>query len=60
MKLDRNINPDGQRKYALVNLRKMREFQTKCLDPQLCDQIQESLALLQEYGIVTWGTKIPD
>ncbi len=49
MKLDRNINPDGGGKYAVVNMRMYRE----ALDPT--GAIQKAFAVLQDAGIIDLG-----
>ncbi len=49
MKLDRNLNPDGGGKYAIVNMRKYRE----ATDPT--GAIQKAFAVLQDAGIIDLG-----
>lgn len=49
MKLDRNTNPDGEGKYALINLRVLRE------KPEFRALVEE----LAENGLVTWGNESP-
>jgi hypothetical protein len=44
MKLDRNINPDGKGKYALVKLR-----------GDLSDDTKYALSLLEDDGRLDWG-----
>ncbi len=50
MKLDRNQNPDGCGKYALVNMRRLRE------KPEFQPLVDE----LAEHGIITLGSEAPD
>lgn len=50
MKLDRNMNPDGRGKYALVNMRKLKE----------ADSYYDGLVSeLHEAGILTFGNESP-
>lgn len=54
MKLDRNINPDGAGKYALLKLRVLddcREGPFRDLPPHLADAIHA----LEAAGILDWG-----
>lgn len=47
MKLDRNINPDGRGKYALVKVRSIRDGDTA---------VDAALRILDDAGILDWGT----
>ena len=46
MKLDRNLNPDGRGKYALLKLRNLRDGDTA---------VDAALRTLDEAGILDWG-----
>ncbi len=50
MKLDRNINPDGRGKYALLKLRVIGDNPSP--------QVLASLSLLEKLGILDWGNTI--
>lgn len=50
MKLDRNANPDGTGKYALLNLRKK---------PQPGSQAEAAIKLLAKQGYLTFGNETP-
>jgi hypothetical protein len=56
MKLDRNINPDGRGKYALINLRKADGIPW---DHPTYDKVQEALKMLADVGVLTWGNESP-
>lgn len=51
MKLDRNLNPDGSGKYALLKMRQLRENQ----DPR----VYEAWHVLNDAGIIHWGDEGP-
>lgn len=59
MKLDRNINPDGLGKYALLNLRKIEGLKNGGCHPfeNVAEPIASALKLLEEKGILQWATK---
>lgn len=52
MKLDRNINPDGRGKYALV---KMREVPSDSDGSQKANEIREALSTLARHGCLDYG-----
>ena len=49
MKLDRNINPDGRGKYALVKLR------TKIPDPEDAQQVQRAVNIMMKNNVLDLG-----
>lgn len=49
MKLDRNLNPNGRGKYALLKLRNLRDGDTA---------VDAALRTLDEAGILDWGNTI--
>jgi len=51
MKLDRNLNKDGSGKYALINLRKLREVRSP--------ETARALRILSDLGVVHWGDEGP-
>jgi hypothetical protein len=56
MDLDRNTNPDGLGKYALINLRKLNE---QCESPETFHRwtpaIEQALETLEKEGVLEWG-----
>lgn len=58
MELDRNINPDGLGKYALINLRKLNET---CAEQSAflrwTREVEDALAVLEKAGVLEWGQK---
>jgi hypothetical protein len=50
MKMDRNINDDGQGKYALVNLRKLR-----ALTGEQREAADKAIEQLASSGVLEWG-----
>ena len=54
MKLDRNINPDGRDKYALVNLRRVAECKNLCRE-----NVERALAILHSAGVLSYGNESP-
>lgn len=59
MKLDRNLNPNGRGKYALLKLRRLSEVET----PGNPDHIhragvRHALRLLENLGILDWGDTV--
>jgi len=54
MKLDRNINPDGRGKYALVNLRRLHALQPG--SKAIC---WEALDELLRLGVLSYGDESP-
>lgn len=64
MKLDRNKNPDGRGKYALVNMRKMGALLDRKFDSSIPDDVRDEFAvaafnLLVSKGIITLGNESP-
>jgi hypothetical protein len=58
MKLDRNTNPDGQGKYALVHLRRLKDLpEGKPGDAGL--ECAAAIKLLKDNGILTLGNEAP-
>jgi hypothetical protein len=53
MKLDRNINPNGRGKYALLKLRRVDEFTAGLTRAR----IDDAFAILEMYGILDWGDR---
>ncbi len=54
MKLDRNINPDGRGKYALINMRRVAELTAEtCASPT--GEINQALRVLAKFGALTYG-----
>ena len=54
MRLDRNTNPDGTGKYALVNMRRLRQ-----LSPDNQRVANDMLHSLAEMGVLTYGNETP-
>ncbi len=57
MKLDRNINPDGRGKYALVLMRRLHglaEYQTDLKVPK---GITNAIRTLENAGLIDWGSE---
>lgn len=54
MKLDRSSNPDGYGKYALINLRRLREI-LQSPRPAGRNSILDAMQLLETQGILEWG-----
>ena len=54
MKLDRNENPDGRGKYALINLRKVQSVSG---DPHNRTQVECAMAALREQGVLSFGNE---
>lgn len=52
MKLDRNINPDGAGKYALLHIRKLKQYGHEA-------EIIHAINLLTEYGLLQVGNESP-
>lgn len=67
MKLDRNTNPDGRGKYALINMRKIKEIEDAGRKPsphetvecQRAIRVRESIEMLIREGVVTLGNESP-
>lgn len=56
MKMDRNINPDGSGKYALLNLRKLKQIkETTRKDFDLQRRLEAAVAVLKETGVLEMG-----
>jgi hypothetical protein len=56
MKLDRNLNPNGRGKYALLKLRKLTEFETPGTPQHMHrESIRHAMKLLETHGILDWG-----
>ncbi len=53
MKLDRNINADGGGKYAVINMRKLRDLHDD--DGQLPPEVIAALRELANCGALEWG-----
>jgi hypothetical protein len=64
MKLDRNINGDGRGKYGLIKTRRLQEIigpisnscNAKNMDEVNAMKVREAIKLLEEEGILDWGT----
>lgn len=54
MRLDRNVNPDGRGKYALIHLRKLNDVPNRS-KRKLC----RALDFLNEHELVAWGGDNP-
>jgi hypothetical protein len=54
MKLDRNMNADGQGKYALLLLRKLELYRPSA--PFEPSAVLDAIALLESEGIIDWGS----
>lgn len=52
MKMDRNENPDGCGKYAVINLRK---FKAMSEDSDERREVRIALEALQQAGVLEWG-----
>lgn len=67
MRLDRNINPDGRGKYALVNMRKVHEIETDGSRPHpnitaaysRWTEVRQALELLKREGVIAMGNESP-
>lgn len=66
MKLDRNINPDGAGKYALVNMRRLRAVQAAVQTERssftaiaAAAAATSAMATLQDLGIISFGNETP-
>jgi hypothetical protein len=59
IKLDRNINPDGSGKYALINLRKLRNPNTFPKGVTQAVEAEAAIKLLSDLGIIQWGNESP-
>ncbi len=55
MKLDRNLNPAGTGKYALLKLRKLEDVRAQEPFGKIAKPIADALKLLEENGILDWG-----
>lgn len=59
MKLDRDVNKDGVGKYAVVNMRKVREIEGRCgalsSAPYLREDVRNALDLLEQVGVLDYG-----
>jgi hypothetical protein len=55
MKLDRNVNPNKEGKYALIKVRKIKE-----LSPENYVTVTEMLDFLHDHGVLQWGNECPD
>lgn len=56
MKLDRNINPNGRGKYALLKLRRLAEFDKPGTPEHMHrESIRHAMKLLETHGILDWG-----
>ena len=56
MKMDRNINSDGTGKYAVINMRKLKE---RCGHVETFQRwtpaVEQALKTLQDEGVLEWG-----
>lgn len=64
MKLDRNVNPNGNGKYALVNIRKLQPVlckfdadDTSCSESEL--ELIQAFNVLKRAGVLTIGNESP-
>jgi hypothetical protein len=56
MKLDRNINPDGHGKYALLLLRNLENFREPgTFGGGLPPSIAAAIKTLEQAGVIDWG-----
>ena len=55
MKLDRNENANGRGKYALLLLRKLREFEGPGTFDGLSPDIAAAIETLDKAGVIDWG-----
>jgi hypothetical protein len=55
MKLDRNINPNGIGKYALLKLRMLENVRDPGAFGELASSVAKALELLEMDGILDWG-----
>jgi hypothetical protein len=57
MKMDRNVNPDGCGKYAILNLRKLDELcgTSGTFDDRWTPAVMDALRTLEEVGALEWG-----
>jgi hypothetical protein len=53
MKMDRNINTDGSGKYAVINMRKLRELRDD--NQQFPPEVVAALHTLADCGALEWG-----
>lgn len=55
MKLDRNINPNGMGKYAVLKLRMLEAFREQAPFGDIAAPIAKALETLEAAGILDWG-----
>lgn len=55
MKLDRDINADGLGKYAVINLRKLREMCSSNPFLHWSPEVANALQTLDDIGAIDWG-----
>lgn len=59
MKLDRNIDPHGRGKYALVKMRKLNPILNSTILDERSLRIAEAFALLSKEGMIHFGDESP-
>lgn len=55
MKMDRSMRDDGQGKYAVINLRKLRETSWIGTFERWTTKVEQALATLETVGALEWG-----
>lgn len=56
MKMDRNENDDGLGKYAVLNLRKLKDYERNAtFGPRWDHDIHQALQTLEQAGVLDWG-----
>lgn len=55
MRLDRNINGNGDGKYGVINVRRLREFQKQVSEaPMIQRELAAAIKTLESAGILEW------
>lgn len=57
MKLDRNLNPNGMGKYALLKLRELENVRESGPFGEIAKPIADAIKLLENNGIIDWGNE---
>lgn len=58
MRLDRNINPNGRGKYALLKLRKLDDYTEHGPFGDLAAPVADAIKVLETAGILDWGNTV--
>lgn len=58
MRLDRNTNDNGDGKYAVINVRRLREFEKQVAEvPMAKRELEAAIETLEAAGILEWTMK---